>query len=68
MGIAEHAQAEEEFGVKLMAYAGLWVAVAERTVVESASTLDELLERVEGQHRRVEVFRVAKHPDAACFF
>lgn len=68
MSNSEHVQAEEAFGVKLMEYAGLWVAVAERTVVESATTLDDLLERVKGQKRRVEIFRVAKHPEAACFF
>ena len=68
MGLAEHVKAEEEFGVELMEYAGQWVAVADRAVVQAANTLDELLERVDGQEQRVEVFRVPKHPDAACFF
>jgi Family of unknown function (DUF5678) len=65
MSNAEHVQAEERFGVELMAYAGLWVAVADRTVVESATTLDELLERVERHEQRVEVFRVSERPGSA---
>jgi hypothetical protein len=58
----------EEIAAKLSEYAGQWVAVADRAVVESANTLDELLECVEGQEQRVEVFRVPQNPDAVSFF
>lgn len=68
MSVAEYVRAEEAFGLELMKYAGEWVAVADRTVIEHADTLDELLERIEGQEQRVEVFRVPKHPDAVCVF
>jgi hypothetical protein len=72
MGIAEDgpidARADEEFAEQLKQYAGRWVAVCDRAVVESAYTLDELLECVEGQQQRVEVFQVPEHPDAPCFF
>ena len=50
---------EEEYGVKLMKHAGQWVAVTEQTVVQSASTLNELLERVAGSEQRVSILSVS---------
>jgi Uma2 family endonuclease len=58
MGRAEEAQTEAELGRALTTYAGRWVAVANRSVVEAATTLDELLERTKGQ-QQVSIFRVA---------
>ncbi len=59
---------QDQLGVQLSEYAGQWVAVADRAVVGSADTLDELLEWVEGQAQRVEVFRAPRHPDAPLLF
>lgn len=64
----EEIRAEEQFGATLTAYAGQWVGVADRTVVKSADTLDSLVEALEGQAPKVEIFRVSKHPEAPCFY
>jgi hypothetical protein len=59
--------AEEVLAQELSRYAGCWVAVADRSVVASANSLEALLDRVdpEGLDRILEVSSV---PTAGCFF
>ena len=59
--------AEEVLAQELSRYAGCWVAVSDRSVVASASSLEDLLDRVdpEGLDR---ILEVSKEPTAACFF
>jgi hypothetical protein len=55
-------EAEEVLAQELAGYAGLWVAVGrDRTVIDSATTFDELLTRVDtgGLDRILEVPREA---------
>lgn len=65
---ARRIQAEEQFGVQLMDYAGQWVAVRGHEVFKYAATLDDLIERLEGHETEVKIFRVPEHPEAACLF
>ncbi len=61
-------EAEESLAQELTGYAGLWVAVgADRSVIDSAPTLEELLTRVdpEGLDR---ILEVAEQPVAGCFY
>jgi hypothetical protein len=59
--------AEEVLAEELSRYAGCWVAVADRSVVASANSLEELLDRVdpEGLDR---ILEVSSKPTAGCFF
>lgn len=58
---------EEILAQEMGRYAGCWVAVADRTVVASANTLEALLDRVdpEGLDR---ILEVSREPTAGCFF
>jgi hypothetical protein len=60
-------RAEEVLAKELAEYAGLWVAVRDHSVVASADSMGELLDRVnpEGLDR---ILEVAKEPTAGCFF
>jgi hypothetical protein len=60
-------RAEEVLAQELSGYAGCWVAIRDRSVVESASSLEELLSRVdpEGLDR---ILEVAAEPVAGCFY
>ena len=61
-------RAEEVLARELAEYAGRWVAIdADRTIVDSANTLEELLERVDpgGLDR---ILEVSEQPTAGCFF
>lgn len=61
-------QAEEVLARELAGYAGRWVAIdADRAIVDSANTLEELLERVDpgGLDR---ILEVSEQPAAGCFF
>ena len=59
--------AEEVLAEELSRYAGCWVAVADRSVVASANSLEDLLDRVdpEGLDR---ILEVSEKPTASCFF
>jgi len=61
-------RAEEVLARELTGYAGRWVAIGvDRTVVDSANTLEELLTRVDpGELDRV--LEVSEQPTAGCFF
>ena len=50
-------QAEDTLAQELEGYAGLWVAISDRTIVASADSLNELLDcvRPEGLDRIIEV-------------
>lgn len=60
-------RAEEVLAKELAEYAGLWVAVRDHSVVASADSMGELLDRVnpEGLDR---ILEVSKEPTAGCFF
>jgi|HubBroStandDraft_1064217.scaffolds.fasta_scaffold860785_2 hypothetical protein len=65
MTVAEKVQAEKELHVKLLNYAGRWVAVLDYEVTHDAATWSELLEQLdEGERERAELFHVSEHPDA----
>jgi aryl-alcohol dehydrogenase-like predicted oxidoreductase len=68
MTVAEQVAAERELADTLDQYSGQWVAIRDHAVVASAETLEELREQIEAQDESVEIFRVARHPHAACFF
>jgi hypothetical protein len=68
MTVAEQVRAEEFLGQELFQYAGRWVAVVDHAVIQDADTLDELLERIEGQEEQAQVFRVPENPSVACFY
>ncbi len=60
-------RAEEVLAKELAGYAGLWVAVRDHSVVASADSLGELIDRVnpEGLDR---ILEVSEEPTAGCFF
>jgi uncharacterized protein DUF5678 len=60
-------RAEEILAQELGRYAGRWVAIDDRSIVDSANTLEELLTRVdpEGLDR---ILEVAAEPVAGCFY
>jgi hypothetical protein len=53
---------EEEFGLELVQYAGRWVAVENRTVLDYDKELGCLLERLNGERRTAEIFQVEPAP------
>jgi Family of unknown function (DUF5678) len=60
-------KAEEVLARELSEYAGSWVAIQNRSVIASASSLEELLDRVdpEGLDR---ILEVSEQPVAGCFY
>lgn len=66
MTVAEQVAAEQVLADTLDQYSGQWVAIRDHAVLASAPTLGELREQIEGE--KVEIFRVAADPHAACFF
>jgi hypothetical protein len=61
-------EAEEVLAQELGGYAGKWVAVGkDRSIVDSANTLEELLTRVDpgGLDR---ILEVSREPVAACLY
>ncbi|MGD0455500.1 MAG: DUF5678 domain-containing protein [Solirubrobacteraceae bacterium] len=66
MSTAEQVQAERAFGIELVQYAGRWVAVQDRTVLDNDETLEALLARLNGQRETVEIFKVREDPAAPC--
>lgn len=60
-------RAEERLAQELSKYAGRWVAIRDRSVVDSAGSLDDLLDRVDpaGLDR---ILEVSEEPAAGCFF
>lgn len=60
-------RAEEVLAKELGEYAGRWVAITDRSIVASANTLEDLLDRVdpEGLDR---ILEVATEPVAGCFY
>jgi hypothetical protein len=67
MTVAEQVAAERTLAHTLDQYSGQWVAVRDHAVVANAATLEELHGQGERQGK-VEIFRVATDPHAACFF
>ena len=59
--------AEESLAKELAGYAGCWVAIADRSVIASANSLEDLLDRVdpEGLDR---ILQVAGEPVAGCLY
>lgn len=66
MSNAEQVRAERAFGTELVQYAGKWVAVQDRTVLENDETLGGLLDRLNGQRGTAEIFKVREDPAAPC--
>jgi hypothetical protein len=63
--LRERVRSERELRDQLVQYAGRWVAVIDYTVVRSAATWDQLLERLNKREREgARVFRVPEHPEA----
>jgi Family of unknown function (DUF5678) len=59
--------AEETLASELENYTGKWVAVRDHAVIDSADTLSNLIERIEGQEVE-RVFEVPAQSGIACFF
>jgi hypothetical protein len=68
MTVAEQVAAERTLAHTLDQYSGRWVAIRDHAVVASGATLEELHEQVQDEEGKVEIFRVATDPHAACFF
>ena len=66
MTAAEQVAAEKVFGRELVQYAGKWVAVQDRTVLDNDATLEGLLDRLNGQRGTAEIFKVREDPAAPC--
>lgn len=64
--VEEHVRAEEEFGLALADYAGLWVMVEDRKVLDSDADLQSLVDRLGAHRDTAVVFKVM--PAAPCFF
>jgi len=64
MSTAEQVQAERAFGIELVQYAGKWVAVQNRTVLDNDEFLGALLDRLNGQRQTSEIFKVREDPSA----
>lgn len=60
-------RAEEVLAKELAEYAGRWVAILDRAIIASASSLEDLLDRVdpEGLDR---ILQVSREPVAACLY
>jgi hypothetical protein len=58
--------AEEEFGLVLVQYAGQWVAVQDRQVLDHDRDLGSLFARLNGERETAEIFRVGDDSAAAC--
>jgi hypothetical protein len=60
-------RAEEILAKELAGYAGCWVAISDRSIVASASSLEDLLSRVdpEGLDR---ILEVSREPVASCLY
>jgi hypothetical protein len=70
MTLAELNQAlkvEEVLAQELSGYAGRWVAILDRSIVDSADTLEEMLDRVDpgGLDR---IFEVPRETVASCLY
>ncbi len=59
--------AEEKLAAELENFAGKWVAVRDHAVIDSADTLSDLIERIEGQEVE-RVFEVPAQSGLSCFF
>jgi hypothetical protein len=66
MSTTEQVQAERAFGIELVQYAGQWVAVQDRTVLDNDKALGALLDRLNGQRETAEIFKVREDPTAPC--
>jgi hypothetical protein len=66
MSTSEQVQAERAFGIELVQYAGRWVAVQDRIVLDNDETLGALLDRLNGQRETAEIFKVREDPAAPC--
>jgi hypothetical protein len=66
MSVAENVRAEEAFGLDLIQYAGKWVAVQDRKVVDHDESLGCLVDRLNGQRDTAAIFKVREDPAAPC--
>lgn len=64
----EALRAEEVLARELAEYAGRWVAVRDRSIVESAETLENLLELVNDPGEFDRIFEVSSEAVAACLY
>jgi len=62
MSIQERVRAEEELGLKLVQYAGRWVAVEDHDVIADETNLESLLGRRDGQRATARIFQVPTGP------
>ena len=62
----QRVQAEEDFGLQLMQYAGQWVAVLDHNIVATDEHLGPLVDRLNGQRDSAEIFQVPKDHGSAC--
>jgi Family of unknown function (DUF5678) len=67
MSDAEQIRAEEAFGLELVQYAGRWVAVEDRTVIDNDPILGSLVGRLNGQRDTATIFKIPEDPVAPCF-
>jgi len=67
MTVADQVRAEELLSERLNGFQGQWVAVRDHTVVESAPTISELMERLDGTEVEA-VFEVPAEAGITCFF
>jgi hypothetical protein len=68
MSAAEQVRAEEAFGLELVQYAGSWVAVEDRAVIDNDSDLKNLVGRLNGQRDTATIFKVREDPASPCFY
>lgn len=68
MNSAEQIRAEEAFSLELVQYAGRWVAVEDRTVIDNDPVLGSLVGRLNGQRDTATIFKIPGDPAAACFY
>jgi hypothetical protein len=68
MGIVDPIRAEEAFGLQLVQYAGDWVAVQDRAVLDNDKNLGALVGRLNGTRDTAEIFKVREDPSAPCFY
>lgn len=61
-------KAEEVLAQELSEYAGCWVAIRNRSVIASANSLEDLLDRVPDPEGLDRILEVAEQPVAGCFY
>lgn len=64
----EALRAEEVLARELAEYAGRWVAIRDRSIVESADTLEDLLTLVNDPGEFDRIFEVSNEAVAGCLY